>query len=69
MFAIDVAILVTVSLLWPSSAKPDSGELHWSTETYRRETARLTGLPAWRNDRWQAVALLLLTALIVYRFR
>ena len=69
LFAIDVAILVTVSLLWPSSAKPDSGELHWSTETYRRETARLTGLPAWRNYRWQAVALLLLTALIVYRFR
>ena len=69
LFTIDVLILVSVSLWWPAPEKPGSAGLHWSAATFRAESARLAGVPAWRNYRWQAAGLLFLTAVIVYRFR
>jgi len=69
LFAIDVAILVTISRRHAAPPDPALEQLHWSSAAFAGETRRLATLPAWRNYRVQAGALLLLAALVVYSFR
>jgi SSS family solute:Na+ symporter len=41
----------------------------WTPDFFRAETRALAGVPAWKNYRVQSVALLALTAAIVWVFR
>lgn len=69
LFVACVAALVAGSLA--SRAAPCEGiaALMWSPGFFRAETAALAGVPAWKNYRVQALALLVLTAVIVWTFR
>jgi solute:Na+ symporter, SSS family len=67
--ALDAAILVGVSLRKPAlTAVPGDIRL-WKFDLSRAEALRLKGLPYWQDYRYQAVALLALTAAIVTAFR
>ena len=69
LFVLSSVAMVLVSALSapPSPAQVDS--LLWTPAFYRAETVTLAGLPWWQNYRVQSVALLLLTAAIVWTFR
>jgi SSS family solute:Na+ symporter len=69
LFVVSGLALVLGSLV--SDAKPREGvdALLWTPAFFREESAALRGVPAWQNYRLQAVALLALTALIVWTFR
>lgn len=69
LFALSAAVMVAVSA---SSAPPPPAQvaaLLWTPAFYRAETRELAALPWWQNYRVQALALLLLTAAIVWSFR
>ena len=66
---IDTAILVIVSSSSRAPASPMAATLVWRPAQYREETERLQAVPFWRNYRVQAVALLVLTAVVVFAFR
>ncbi len=69
LLAIDVALLVTVSLL-ERPRNPNSGAtLIWTPAYFRAESLRLRSVPPWYNYRVQAVVLLALTAWVVILFR
>ena len=69
LFVLCVVVLVTVSLLSPAPAKDGVDAMLWTPDFFRAETRALAGVPAWKNYRVQSVALLALTALIVWVFR
>jgi SSS family solute:Na+ symporter len=69
LFVLCVVVLVTVSLLSPAPAKDGVDAMLWTPDFFRAETRALAGVPAWQNYRLQAVALLVLTAAIVWVFR
>ncbi|MGH8137659.1 MAG: sodium:solute symporter [Steroidobacteraceae bacterium] len=69
LFAIDVTILVIVSLTCRGALATDVEKLHWSRQTYVRESTRLRTMPLWRNYRFHALVLLALTAWVVFAFR
>ena len=66
--AIDVAILVSVSLLRRASQDPDTAGV-WKLAFDRTEQRRLNLAPLWQDYRFQAAALLALTAVVVVAFR
>jgi SSS family solute:Na+ symporter len=66
---LDTAILVTVSLCRPLPTQPSHLATMWRPEFTREEHARLRQGPAWRDYRYQAAALLALTAAVVFTFR
>lgn len=49
--------------------RPEQTALVWTPAFFRAETAELRGVPVWKNYRWLSVALLILTAWIVWAFR
>ena len=69
LLAIDLAVMVGVSLRHPAPPSAAVDALVWSSADYRAETQRLRGLSPFSNYRLQGLALLLLTALIVVAFR
>jgi len=69
LLAVDTAILVIVSLWNAAPVSSRIASLMWTPAHYRAETQRLRPLPAWRNYRVQAAALLILTAAVVIVFR
>jgi solute:Na+ symporter, SSS family len=67
--ALDAAILVVVSLRNPTlTAVPGDIKL-WKFDLSQSDALRLKSLPIWQDYRYQAVALLALTAAIVIAFR
>jgi SSS family solute:Na+ symporter len=66
---IDTAILVLVSRAHPAPLPPGAAALLFSRQAFAAESARLRGLPGWRNYRRQALALVALAAAIVLAFR
>jgi SSS family solute:Na+ symporter len=69
LLAIDVALLVLASLWSRRRPQPDVGALIFTPAALRADSARLAGVPLWSNYRVQALALLGLTALLVFLFR
>ncbi|MDP8986080.1 MAG: sodium/solute symporter [Pseudomonadota bacterium] len=69
LFAIDVAILVGASLRKPVAASAKGDATMWKTEFRRAESTRLAQVPLWQDYRYQAVALLALTAGLVFAFK
>lgn len=69
LLAIDLAVLVAASLRWPAARSAAVDALLWSGADYRAETRRLRNLGLLANYRAQALALLILTAIIVVAFR
>lgn len=53
----------------PRDPRPELDALHWTPAFFRAETVALRRLPWWQNYRVHAVALLALTAAIVWTFR
>jgi len=67
LLAISAAVLVVVSL---ATKVPGTGSaLVWTPAFFRAESVQLRGAALWRNYRVQAVALLAVTAVIVFLFR
>jgi solute:Na+ symporter, SSS family len=69
LLAVDVAILVGVSL---STRRPNEARIEplmFTVAALREDSARLRAVPLWRNYRFQGVLLLALTAFIVILFR
>jgi solute:Na+ symporter, SSS family len=65
----DVTILVSVSLLNRASARVSPDVSMWKIGFDRTERLRLKLLPLWQDYRFQAAALLALTAAVVTAFR
>ena len=65
---VDAVILVGVSLSGGRRGTAPEGVI-WTKAYFRDESARLRGMPAWRNYRVQAALLLILTAGVVIVFR
>jgi SSS family solute:Na+ symporter len=66
---LDVAILVGVSLLSRESPPASRETSMWKVDFSRAEQLRLKLVPLWRDYRFQAAALLALTAAVVIAFR
>jgi SSS family solute:Na+ symporter len=69
LLAIDVSLLVLASLWSRHRPQPDVGALIFTSAALRADSAQLAGVPFWSNYRVQALALLGLTALLVFLFR
>lgn len=69
LFLCSLAAVVIASLLTPPPPEDKVCGLVWTRADYRAETEELAAKPLWQNYRAQAVALLLLTAAIVWVFR
>ena len=69
LLAIDLAILIGVSVCRRSSLSPEAAALVWSGAQFRAESVRLRAVALAANYRVQAAALLALTACIVFAFR
>ena len=65
----DVAILVGVSLLSRGSTQPSRDASMWRFHFGQAENLRLKLTPLWQDYRYQAAALLAITAVIVIAFR
>jgi SSS family solute:Na+ symporter len=66
---LDVAILVGVSLLSRESPSASRETSMWKVDFSRAEQLRLKLVPLWQDHRFQAAALLALTAAVVIAFR
>ena len=66
---LDVAILVCVSRRTPALAKDSIDATMWKLDFSRAEQVRLRLVPLWKDYRFQAAALLALTAIVVFMFR
>ena len=66
---LDIGILVSVSLSRPVRAQAASEATMWQLDISRAEQLRLRLMPLWQDYRWQAAALLALTATVVVIFR
>ena len=69
LFAACSAALVVGSLGAPAPAPEVIANYTWSRALFAAESAELATKPAWQNYRYQAVALLAVTAVIVFAFR
>ena len=69
LLALDTAILILVSRWSAAPVSAATAQLIWTPAHYREETERLRPVALWRSYRAQALALLILTALIVVVFR
>jgi solute:Na+ symporter, SSS family len=69
LLLIDMGILIAVSSRNGAPASARVSELVWTPAHYRAETERLRSVAPWRNYRVQAVALLVMTAVVVVIFR
>jgi solute:Na+ symporter, SSS family len=67
--ALDVAILVVVSLRHPASPEAGGRDAPWTIDFSSAEQLRLKLVPLWQDYRIQAAALLALTAAVVIAFR
>jgi solute:Na+ symporter, SSS family len=66
---IDVGILVVASLRKPTALGADAAATMWQVSFTRQEQRRLRDVPLWQDYRFQAAALLALTATVVIIFR
>ncbi|MFS4436577.1 sodium:solute symporter [Paracoccaceae bacterium GXU_MW_L88] len=64
-FVLSIFMLIVVSLFTEGPSKEVQDTLTWSPALWHEETEALKGKPAWQNYRYQSIALLGLTALIV----
>ncbi|MGA2777077.1 MAG: sodium/solute symporter [Steroidobacteraceae bacterium] len=69
LVSVDTLILVGVSLYRPEPLSEARAAVMWQPQLWRLERQRMHGKPAWRDYRYQAAVLLLLTAGIVIIFR
>lgn len=69
LFAASLIGVIAGSLTAPPPPADRTGGLMWRRADYEAETAHLKTLPAWQNYRLQAVALLVLTAVLVWVWR
>ena len=69
LLLIDSLILIVASSWTRAPSSAVAAALVWTPAHYRAETERLRSVAPWRNYRVQAVALLILTAVVVLVFR
>lgn len=68
LFVVSLLTLIAASLTAPAPDREEMACLMWSRADYRADSHVLATLPAWQNYRYQALALLALTAVIVVAF-
>jgi solute:Na+ symporter, SSS family len=68
MLLLSAAIYIVVSLMTPSPATEDVGELMWSREHWHQETEELNDLPLWQNPRILAIGIAIITVAMVVFF-
>ncbi len=68
MLLLSAAIYIGVSLMTPSPATEDVGELMWSREHWHQETEELNDLPLWQNPRILAIVIAIITVAMVVFF-
>ena len=64
-FASGLIMMTVISLLTPAPPREVTDELTWSPRLWREETEELRGKPWYQNYRYLAVALLVVTAVVV----
>jgi solute:Na+ symporter, SSS family len=69
LFAVSLAGVVIGSLTAPAPPPEKIDGLMWHRADYDAESAHLKALPAWQNYRYQALALLVVTAVLVWVWR
>ena len=69
IFLLALAVMIGVSWRAPEALSVRRAAVMWQPSSWRKDQIRLNRLPIWRDYRYQSVALLLLTALIVLAFR
>jgi SSS family solute:Na+ symporter len=69
LLVLNVAILVGVSLWRPAPLSADSASYVWRDVQRQADRLQLRGQAPWRDYRYQAVVLLVLTGILVYEFR
>ncbi|MQP66749.1 sodium/solute symporter [Niveispirillum sp. SYP-B3756] len=69
LFFISLAAVIVASLLTAPPPVEKTETLMWTRADYDAESTALAGRPLWQNYRVQAVALLAMTAVIVWLFR
>jgi SSS family solute:Na+ symporter len=69
LLAFDLGVLIAASLASPAPDQNRIEPLLFTRAALREDTLALQGTPLWRNYRFQAVALLVLTAMVVVIFR
>jgi SSS family solute:Na+ symporter len=67
-FALSVVALIGISLAAPSEASEEAADLTWNPAIYKAETEELKSTPWYLNYRYQSIALLLTTAVIVIAY-
>ncbi len=68
MLLLSAAIYIGVSLMTPSPATEDVGELMWSREHWHQETEELNDLSLWQNPRILAIVIAIITVAMVVFF-
>jgi len=68
LLLVNGAIMIGVSINTEAPDQDVVDQYTWSKKMYDDETKDLEGLPKWQNYRYQSVALLILTAMIVGYF-
>jgi SSS family solute:Na+ symporter len=68
LLTISMVVMAVVSLRGAPPPRAQTDELTWSPAFWRAETARLEGVPAWKNYRVQSLVLVALTAVVVALF-
>ena len=66
---VDVIVLVIASCIMRRAGGPNIDALMFTSAALREDSRQLEGMPLWRNYRFQALLLLMLTAYIVWLFR
>ncbi len=69
LLVVDTGILVGVSLRRPQPLSAAQTAVMWQPRLWRLEREALIAKPAWRDYRYQAALLLMMTAVIVFVFR
>jgi len=69
LLVIDVIVLVIASRVTRRAGGPNIDALMFTAAALREDSRQLEGIPLWRNYRFQALLLLMLTAYIVWLFR
>ncbi|MDE2261194.1 MAG: sodium/solute symporter [Gammaproteobacteria bacterium] len=69
LLGIDTVVLIVASAWRPARTSAVASALVWTPAHYRAETERLRSVALWRNYRVQALALLIMTTVVVMIFR
>jgi solute:Na+ symporter, SSS family len=68
MFLLSLILYVAISLMTEAPDPEQSKELTWSRRHWQKESEDLVGKPWWQNYRYQALALVIITIIMIWIF-